>query len=100
MAKKSPLGRGLGALIDNSRYEKKAVEEAVSTGAVAELLIEHIEANKNQPRTEFDKDALQELSDSIKQLGIIQPITVRKLGKDKYQIIHNLFLVSHTYIQK
>lgn len=87
MAKKSPLGRGLGALIDNSKYEKKEVEEAMSTGAVAEIDIDKIEANKAQPRTEFDETALQELSDSIKQLGIIQPITVRKFGKDKYQII-------------
>ena len=87
MAKKSPLGKGLGALIDNSRYEKKAVEEAISTGAVAEIEIDKIEANKAQPRTEFDETALKELSESIKQLGIIQPITVRKFGKDKYQII-------------
>ena len=88
MAKKqSGLGRGLGALIDNSKYEKKTIEEAVSTGSVAEIEISKIEVNPFQPRTEFDMESLQELSDSIKELGIIQPITIRKLSKDKFQII-------------
>ncbi len=87
MAKKSPLGRGLGALIDNSKYEKKPVEEAISTSAVAEIEISKIEVNPFQPRVEFDQEALQELSNSIKELGIIQPITVRKIKGDKFQII-------------
>jgi ParB family chromosome partitioning protein len=87
MAKKSPLGRGLGALIDNSKYEQKPVEEAVSTSAVAEIEMSKIEVNPFQPRNEFDQTALEELAASIKELGIIQPITVRKSGTDKFQII-------------
>ena len=87
MAKKSPLGKGLGALIDNTKYEKKSVDEAVSTGAVAEIDIEEIELNPFQPREEFDKESLKELQISIKKHGIIQPITVRKLKTGNFQII-------------
>ena len=87
MAKKSPLGKGLGALIDNTKYEKKSVDEAVSTGAVAEIDIEKIELNPFQPREEFDKESLKELQISIKKHGIIQPITVRKLKTGNFQII-------------
>ena len=86
MAKKSPLGKGLGALIDTS-YEKKPVDEAKSTGAVAEIKLNQIQVNPYQPRTEFDEQALDELAASIKQLGVIQPITVRKVGEKKFQII-------------
>ncbi len=56
-------------------------------GAIASLKIRRIEANPFQPRTDFDEDALQELADSIKIQGVIQPITVRKLGYEKYQVI-------------
>ena len=87
MAKRSPLGRGLGALIDDAKYEKKSVEEAISTGAIAEIEITKIEENPFQPRKEFNEEALKELADSIKELGIIQPITVRKLSEDKFQLI-------------
>ncbi len=87
MAKKSPLGKGLGALIDNSKYETKPIEEAVSTGAVAEININDIEINPFQPREDFNEEALTELTASIKQHGIIQPITVRKLKNGKFQII-------------
>ena len=87
MTKKSPLGKGLGALIDNTKYEKKSVDEAVSTGAVAEIDIEKIELNPFQPREEFDKESLKELEISIKKHGIIQPITVRKLKTGDFQII-------------
>jgi len=87
MAKKSPLGKGLGALIDNSRFEKKTVDEAVSTGAVAEIDINKVELNPFQPRQEFDKETLEELTSSIKKHGIIQPITVRKLENGKFQLI-------------
>ena len=52
-----------------------------------EISLDEIEVNPFQPRTHFDKEALQELSDSIKVQGIIQPITVRKLSKNKYQLI-------------
>ena len=87
MAKKSPLGKGLGALIDNTKYEKKSIDEAVSTSAVAEIDIEKIELNPFQPRKEFDKETLKELEISIKKHGIIQPITVRKLKTGNFQLI-------------
>jgi ParB family chromosome partitioning protein len=86
-AKKSPLGRGLGALIDDAKYEKRTVNEAVSTSAIAEIDINKIEANPFQPRKEFDKEALEELAASIKELGIIQPITVKKISENKFQLI-------------
>lgn len=87
MAKKSPLGKGLGALIDNSKYEKKTIDEAVSTGAVAEVDITKIELNPFQPREEFDVESLNELKISILKHGIIQPITVRRLKTGIFQLI-------------
>ena len=87
VAKKKALGRGLGALIDDAKYEKRPVQEAVSSSAIAEIDISKIETNPFQPRKEFDKEALSELSDSIKELGIIQPITVKKLKNGKFQLI-------------
>ncbi len=86
--KKRGLGKGLNALIpDEPLYEPKPVEEAISTSAVAEIEIDKIEANPYQPRAVFDESALLELAESIKQLGVIQPITVRRVGKDRYQLI-------------
>jgi len=92
MAKKTDnrLGKGLGALIpDANTYNKpiKNVEEAAKTGNIAEIDISKIETNPFQPRTLFDEQALKELSESISELGIIQPITVRILKKDKFQLI-------------
>ncbi len=86
------LGKGLGALIpDADMYSKKAktVEEAVKTGAIAEIEIEKIETNPYQPRAVFDEEALKELAQSIQELGIIQPITVRRLDNsdEKFQLI-------------
>lgn len=77
----SALGRGLDALI--------STEDVVTNGSdtINEVDIELIEANPNQPRREFNEEALQELSDSIAEIGIIQPITLRKLNNGKYQII-------------
>ncbi|WP_163709084.1 ParB/RepB/Spo0J family partition protein [Mangrovibacterium lignilyticum] len=83
MAKRSALGRGLGALIDDA---DKQMDSSTSS-SINEILIENIEANPFQPRTKFDESALQELSASIKELGIIQPITLRKVTDGKYQII-------------
>ncbi len=82
-AKKSSLGRGLGALIEDMESNKP--EESVAS--INEIDIKSIEINPFQPRKTFDEDALQELAISIKQLGIIQPITVRKINEDKYQLI-------------
>jgi len=93
MAKqKKVLGRGLSAILSNPSTDiasNNNYSEAVNTsvGSIAELLISNIEVNPFQPRTHFNQGALEELSNSIKELGIIQPITVRKLGYDKYQLI-------------
>lgn len=81
--KKSSLGRGLGALIENVESSKPAE----SVASINEIDIHAIEINPFQPRKYFDEDALQELSISIRQLGIIQPITVRKINGEKYQLI-------------
>jgi ParB family chromosome partitioning protein len=86
-AKKSGLGRGLGALIDDAKYEKRSVDEAISTNAIAEIEIKLIDANPFQPRKEFDEESLKELSDSITQLGIIQPITVKQTENGRFQLI-------------
>ncbi len=94
-AKKSALGKGLGALLDNNRNVSARPEAKTSVsasakpnvGGIAKIPISQIEANAFQPRTHFDKEALEELSASIKEHGIIQPITVRKVGANKYQII-------------
>lgn len=89
--KKSALGRGLSALLASSetditsKYENKKFSEAV--GSVAMVSIDKIETNPFQPRQHFEKQALVELTNSIREHGIIQPITVRKLGNDKYQLI-------------
>ena len=85
--KKSALGRGLGALLQDS--PQKHTEEAPKTPAVGiyEIPLEQIQVNPYQPRTHFDKEALQELSESITVQGIIQPITVRKLSEGEYQLI-------------
>jgi len=85
--KKSGLGRGLGALIDEANYEKRPINEAISTSAIAEIEIEKIEANPFQPRKEFDQESLSELAKSIAELGIIQPITVKAIDNGRFQII-------------
>lgn len=84
MPKKTGLGRGLNALIDNSPAPETRTEY---TSSINEVNVDFIEANPFQPRTNFDEDALNELAASIKQLGIIQPITLRKVSPNKYQII-------------
>jgi ParB family chromosome partitioning protein len=85
--KKSALGRGLGALLQDS--PQKNTEETPVTPAVGiyEIPLDQIQVNPYQPRTHFDKEALQELADSITVQGIIQPITVRKLSEGEYQLI-------------
>ena len=82
MAKqKFTLGRGLDALIST-----EAVRTSGSS-SIGEIEIEKIFANPNQPRRDFNEEALQELADSIKELGVIQPITLRKMEDETYQII-------------
>ncbi len=86
-AKKQPvLGRGLGALLQNSETDITSANGS-TVGSIAMLPISAIEANPFNPRTHFEKEALDELCESIKIHGIIQPLTVRKLGRDKYQLI-------------
>lgn len=88
--RKSALGRGLGALLEDSPAKENNSDntnEFPSAGSMNEIPVEQIEVNPYQPRTYFDQEALQELSESIKVQGIIQPITVRKLSKSKYQLI-------------
>lgn len=88
--KRSALGKGLGALLESSTNDSTtatATAPSVSNGSVALIPIASIEANPFNPRTNFEKDALTELKESIAIHGIIQPLTVRKLGKDKYQLI-------------
>lgn len=90
--KKSALGRGLSALLESAETDitasaVSAANERVTLGSVANLKIAYIEANPFQPRTRFETTALDELAESIRQHGIIQPVTVRKMGNDSYQLI-------------
>lgn len=86
--KRPPLGKGLSALLENSDTDiTSKSSNAGLVGSVSMLSIESIEANPFNPRTNFEKEALIELSQSISIHGIIQPLTVRKLGRDKYQLI-------------
>lgn len=94
MAKKQALGKGLGALLSDAPERVVTINRTDSppiigrmAGNVALLTISQIEANKNQPRKDFDEAPLQELATSLRELGIIQPITVHKVRADKYQII-------------
>lgn len=83
-AKKNSLGRGLGALIEDASEASKP-EEAVAS--INEIDINLIEVNPFQPRKTFNDEAIEELASSIRELGIIQPITVRLLDSGKYQLI-------------
>ena len=87
--KKRGLGRGLDAILQSPETDitSRDISGDYVAGAVAEIDINLIEANPFQPRTEFDEEALEELAQSIKEQGIIQPITVRKLGYNRYQLI-------------
>ncbi len=85
--KKSALGKGLGALLNDASTDITTSNNQVAAGGVALLTIDSIEANPFNPRTHFEQEALRELSDSIAVHGIIQPLTVRKLGRDRYQLI-------------
>ncbi|MGQ7857552.1 ParB/RepB/Spo0J family partition protein [Pedobacter sp. WC2501] len=91
--RKTGLGRGLSALLDDSesahppKQQVNAVSETEQIGNISHVSLTEVETNPYQPRTEFDQVALNELADSIKVQGLIQPITVRKLGANKYQLI-------------
>ncbi|MCF8254460.1 MAG: ParB/RepB/Spo0J family partition protein [Bacteroidia bacterium] len=83
---RNALGRGLSALLENNGTDITGAETK-PLHSISEIPISQVQANPFQPREEFDEVALLELAESIKVHGIIQPITVRKLGYDSYQII-------------
>lgn len=94
MSKKKALGRGLSALLSDTPAEDKLDVDVASpvalpagTGTINEISIGEIETNPFQPRQHFDQEALNELSESIQVHGIIQPITVRRLSRNQYQLI-------------
>jgi ParB family chromosome partitioning protein len=101
MSKKKALGRGLNALLSDSSSDDRlevdlpiksvpvvpTVAPPPPTSSLNEIPISEIEVNPFQPRSHFDQEALNELADSIKVHGIIQPITVRRLSKNQYQLI-------------
>lgn len=88
-SKKKALGRGLSAILESPETDitSKDISGTFVAGAIASIPVEQIESNPFQPREDFEPEALQELADSIREQGIIQPITVRKMGYDKYQLI-------------
>jgi len=83
--KKTGLGRGLSALLDDTELvqqgHKSLGNEVGGLNHIHPILLSQIEVNPYQPRTEFDAEALQDLADSIKLQGLIQPITVRQVGQ-------------------
>ncbi|MFY0592574.1 ParB/RepB/Spo0J family partition protein [Roseivirga sp.] len=86
--RKNALGRGLGALLeDSSTSTGPSSLDNNSVGSMNEIRLDQIQVNPYQPRTHFDREALEELAESIKVQGIIQPITVRKLSQDEFQLI-------------
>jgi len=85
--KKAGLGRGLSALLENADTDITSGGGNALAGSVSLIPISNVEANPFQPRTEFNPEQLAELSESIKVHGVIQPITVRKMGFDRYQLI-------------
>ncbi len=86
--KRSALGKGLSALLENADTDITVKTGGTGiVGSISTLPIDSIEANPFNPRSNFEKEALEELSASIAEHGIIQPLTVRKLGRDRYQLI-------------
>jgi ParB family transcriptional regulator, chromosome partitioning protein len=84
--KRNALGKGLTALLQDAKTDVSG-KNPVPVNAIAEISVSEIEANPFQPRLEFDEAALEELAESIRMHGIIQPVTVRKVGYGKYELI-------------
>ncbi len=86
---KRVLGRGLDAILSSPDTDitSKDISGNYVAGAIAELEVDQIDANPFQPRTDFDEAMLRELAESIKNQGVIQPVTVRKMGREHYQLI-------------
>ena len=91
MSKKKALGRGLSALLSDTpethHFDEAPEASAANGGGMTEILVTEIETNPFQPRQHFDQEALKELSDSIRVHGIIQPLTVRRLAQNQFQLI-------------
>ena len=90
VSKKNALGKGLSALLENSKTDITSTADNTKddvVGSISRISINHITPNPFQPRLDFEKEPLLELSESIKEHGIIQPITVRKIGRNEFQII-------------
>jgi len=88
--RKQVLGRGLSALLNDPDHNIDSAEDknaAQVIGNIIDLPLENISNNPFQPRTHFNEDALKELSISIKELGVIQPVTVRKMKGNQYQLV-------------
>jgi ParB family chromosome partitioning protein len=86
--RKGGLGRGLGSLLEGNKYTGKIESTTLNeVNTIADIAIDQIQTNPFQPRTHFDQTALEELAESIKIQGIIQPITVRQLDQNTYQLI-------------
>ena len=87
--KKQALGRGLSALLQEPSNVISATDKNADkvVGSILEINLSLIEVNPFQPRTYFDEEALKELANSIEELGVIQPITVRKLAENKFQLV-------------
>ena len=90
VSKKNALGKGLGALLENAKTDITSRPDSktnAQAGLISRINIANITPNPFQPRIDFEKESLLELTDSIKEHGVIQPITVRKIGRDNFQII-------------
>lgn len=88
--KKQALGRGLSALLKDPANDIKSAEDKNAdkvVGSIVELDLKEIDVNPFQPRTSFNEETLRELASSIRELGVIQPITVRKMSFGKYQLV-------------
>ena len=90
--KKQVLGRGLSAILNNknttSEYDAEPLKSNI--GLVKEIPIEFIDVNPFQPRSNFKENSLKELASSIKELGVIQPITVRRISNNEFQLSQEL----------
>ena len=88
--KKQALGRGLSALLNDPENDIKSASDKNAdkvVGNIIELDLDYIEVNPFQPRSNFNDESIRELATSIRELGVIQPITVRKLGFNEYQLV-------------
>ena len=88
--KKQALGRGLSALLKDPANDIQSTEDKNAdkvVGNIIEISTNDIEVNPFQPRTKFNEDALKELASSIRELGVIQPITVRKIAFTKFPLV-------------